>query len=198
MLLAEDMAILREALGRVLSLAEDIIVVAECERGEDVVARALETRPDVAVLDVRLPGISGFDAAELLAAELPGCRTVFVTSYATPANLRRAVSVGAFGFVAKDASPDWLADAVRRAHAGEKVLGPDVVTEALSHGANPLTARESEILGRAAAGEPAATIARTLSLATGTVRNHLRSCTVKLGARNRADAFRIASANGWI
>ncbi|WP_435111012.1 response regulator transcription factor [Nocardiopsis synnemataformans] len=197
-LLAEDMVILREALVQVLSLNADITVVAECARGEDVVAQALETRPDVAILDVRLPGISGFEAAERLAEALPGCRTVFVTSYATPANLRRAVASGALGFVAKDASPDRLADAVRRVHAGERVLDPDVVTDALSHGASPLTSREAEILRRAADGEPPPAIARALSLAEGTVRNHLRSCTVKLAARNRADAFRIATGNGWI
>lgn len=197
-LLAEDMVILREALAQVLSLNTDITVVAECARGEDVVARALETRPDVAILDVRLPGISGFDAAERLAEALPHCRPVFITSYATPANLRRAMSAGALGFIAKDTSPDRLADTVRRVHAGERVLDPDVVTEALSHGSSRLTAREAEILRRAADGEPPSAIARTLSLAEGTVRNHLRSCTVKLGARNRADAFRIATDNGWI
>lgn len=192
------MTILRQALARVLTLAPDITVVAECERGEDVTALAREHRPDVSVIDVRLPGISGFDAAEQLSAALPECRTVFVTSYASPGNLRRAVAAGASGFVAKDAGPDRLADTVRRVHAGERVLDPDVVTEALGQGANPLTARESELLALAADGEPARSIARTLSLSEGTVRNHLRACTVKLGARNRADAFRIAREQGWI
>ena len=197
-LLAEDMAILREALVQVLSLSPDIEVVAECERGADVTPRAEEVRPDVAVLDVRLPDLSGFDAAGRLAKALPRCRVLFVTSYATPANLRRAVATGAHGFVAKDSSPDQLADAIRRVHAGERVLDPEVVTDALSHGVSPLTARESEILRLASEGAPAASIARTLSLAEGTVRNHLRSSTVKLGARNRADAFRIAGGHGWI
>lgn len=190
--------LLRQALARVFSLFPDITVVAECGRGEDVATLAREHRPDVSVLDVRLPGISGFDAADQLSATLPECRTVFITSYASPANLRRALAAGASGFVAKDADPDRLAETVRRVHAGERVLDPDVVTEALGKGANPLTARESELLALAAAGEPAQSIAKTLFLSAGTVRNHLRSCTVKLGARNRADAFRIARENGWI
>lgn len=196
--ITEDMRLLRDSLVRLLSFTSDITVVAEFERGECAVADAPRHRPDVAVLDVRLPDINGFEVARRLQGPLPRCRTLFMTSYATPANLRQAAEVGAYGFIAKDSSADALAEAVRSVHAGRKVFDPEVVADALKHTAGPLTPRETEVLRLAAQGEPPGAIARRLSLAAGTVRNHLASCTTKLGARNRADAFRIAAENGWI
>ncbi|WP_017579393.1 response regulator transcription factor [Nocardiopsis valliformis] len=197
-IIAEDMRLLRDSLVRLLSFTSDITVVAEFERGEHAVADAPRHRPDVAVLDVRLPDINGFEVARRLQNPLPRCRTLFMTSYATPANLRQAAAVGAYGFIAKDRSADALAEAVRSVHAGRKVFDPDVVADALTHTASPLTPREVEVLRLAARGEPPGAIARSLSLAAGTVRNHLAACTTKLGARNRADAFRIATENGWL
>lgn len=197
-ILVENMVLLRESLARILSLTSDIEVVAECGRGEEAVPLALETEPDVAVLEVRLPGLSGFEVARRLGGALPECRILFVTGYATPVNLRQAATVGALGFMAKDSSPDQLINAIRDVHAGREVFASNIVTEALNQSVSPLSIRETEVLRLAAAGEPPVSIARKLSLAEGTVRNYLWTCTVKLGARNRADAFRIAGENGWI
>jgi two-component system response regulator DesR len=196
--ITEDMALLRDSLVRLLSFTSDIIVVAEYSRGEQAVTDASRHRPDVALLDVRLPDINGFEVARRLHGALPRCRTLFMTSYATPTNLRLAAEVGAYGFIAKDSSADALVQAVRNVHAGRKVFDSEVVADALSHTVSPLTPRETEILRLAAEGEPPGAIAQSLSLAAGTVRNHLAACTTKLGARNRADALRIATGNGWI
>ncbi|GAA1454781.1 response regulator transcription factor [Nocardiopsis tropica] len=197
-LLAEDLVILRQALRKTLALTPDIRVVAECHQGEEVRTAAEEADPDVAVIDVQLPGISGFDAAEELTATLPRCRTLFMTSYATPANLRRALRIGALGFIGKDVSPDYLAEAIRSVKSGVKVYDPGIVADAMTYDPGPLTARETQILEMSAKGEPAKSVARALSLAEGTVHNYLRSCIVKIGARNRTDAYRIAKENGWI
>ena len=197
-LLAEDLAILRQALAKTLALTSDIRVVAECHRGEDVLKTARQAEPDVAVLDVRLPGISGFDAAREINEALPRCRTLFITSYATPANLRQALRTKALGFISKDISPDDLAQNIRSVDSGVKVFDPNIVADALNHDSGPLTARETHIMEMSSKGEPAKSVARRLHLAEGTVQNYLRSCTVKLGARNRSDAYRIARENGWI
>ncbi|MYR32958.1 response regulator [Nocardiopsis alba] len=196
--IVEDMGLLRDSLVRLLSLDSDITIVAEYEKGEAAVADAPHHHPDVAVLDVRLPDISGFEVARRLKEPLPYCRVLFMTSYATPANLRQAAEVGAYGFIAKDSSSGVLTESVRNVHAGRKVFDSEVVADALHHAISPLTPRETEILRLAAGGEPPWAIALRLSLAAGTVRNHLAACATKLNARNRADAFRIASENGWI
>ncbi|WP_223839808.1 response regulator transcription factor [Nocardiopsis deserti] len=197
-LLAEDLVILRQALTKTLALTPDIRVVAECHQGEDVLPMAEKTEPDVAVLDVRLPGVSGFDAAGDLTAALPQCRTLFITNYATPANLRHALRIGALGFISKDVSPEYLAETIRSVNSGVKVYDPKILADAMAHDSGPLTARETQILEISSKGEPAKSVARKLSLAEGTVHNYLRACIVKLGARNRADAYRIARENGWI
>ena len=159
---------------------------------------AKKTEPDVAVLDVRLPGISGFNAAKNLNEALPECRTLFITGYATPANLRHALRIGALGFISKDVSPDYLAETIRSVNSGVKVYDPILIADALSQEPGPLTARETQILEMSAKGESVKSVAHTLSLAEGTVHNYLRACIIKIGARNRADAYRIARESGWI
>ncbi|WP_415949091.1 response regulator transcription factor [Streptomyces sp. KLOTTS4A1] len=197
-LLAEDMPMLRRALVSLLELQEDIDVVAEVESGDAILPKALEVRPEVAVLDIDLPGMDGIRAAALLHEELPKCRTVILTSLGRPGNLRRALSAHASGFLLKDADPDQLAGAIRDVAAGRQVIDPQLAVATLQAGDGPLTERETEVLRLAADGEEVPAIARTLFLSSGTVRNYLATAVTKLGARNRMDAVRIARESGWL
>ncbi|MEU8891935.1 response regulator transcription factor [Streptomyces sp. NPDC048442] len=197
-LLAEDMPMLRRALVALLELQEDITVVAEVGSGDGILPKALEVRPDVAVLDIDLPGMDGISAAALLRDALPQCRTVILTSLGRPGNLRRALLAGACGFLLKDADPDQLACAIRDVAAGRQVIDPQLAVATLQAGEGPLTVREAEVLRRAADGEEVPEIARALFLSSGTVRNYLATAVTKLGARNRMDAVRIAREAGWM
>jgi two-component system response regulator DesR len=197
-LLAEDQAMVRGALSALLSLEEDICVVAEVARGDEVVPAALATRPDVALLDIEMPGASGLSAAQALRTQLPACRVVVLTTFGRSGYLRRAFENGAVGFLLKDAPAAELAVAIRRAVAGERVVDPDLALAALSQGNNPLTSREREVLAGAAEGTSIAEIAEALSLSSGTVRNHLSIAIQKLGVRNRIEAARIAEQRGWL
>ncbi|GHJ14154.1 response regulator transcription factor [Micromonospora sp. NBC_01392] len=198
LLLADDQALVRGALAALLSLEPDLTVVAEVSRGDEVVPEALRTHPDVALLDVEMPGLDGVAAAAALRAALPGCRVLVVTTFGRPGYLRRAMEAGANGFVVKDTPARQLADAVRRVHAGLRVVDPTLAAETLATGASPLTERETEVLRTARGGGTVAELAATLHLSEGTVRNHLSSAIGKTGARNRADAVRVAEANGWL
>ncbi|PTA47143.1 response regulator transcription factor [Micromonospora sp. RP3T] len=198
LLLADDQALVRGALAALLSLEPDLTVVAEVSRGDEVVPEALRTHPDVALLDVEMPGLDGVAAAAALRAALPGCRVLVVTTFGRPGYLRRAMEAGANGFVVKDTPARQLADAVRRVHAGLRVVDPTLAAETLATGASPLTERETEVLRTARGGGTVAELAATLHLSEGTVRNHLSSAIGKTGARNRADAVRLAEANGWL
>ncbi|WP_328902116.1 MULTISPECIES: response regulator transcription factor [unclassified Streptomyces] len=197
-LLAEDMPMLRRALVALLELQEDIEVVAEVDSGDAILPKALEVRPDVAVLDIDLPGMDGIRAAALLHEELPQCRTVILTSLGRPGNLRRALLAHASGFLLKDADPDQLACAIRDVAAGRHVIDPQLAVATLQADEGPLSARETEVLRRAADGEEVSEIARALFLSSGTVRNYLATAVTKLGARNRMDAVRIARESGWM
>ncbi|HEY8293105.1 MAG TPA: response regulator transcription factor [Thermomicrobiales bacterium] len=197
-LLAEDQAMIRGALAALLALEEDIVVVAEVARGDEVVAQALATRPDVALLDIEMPGCDGITAAAALHEQLPSCHVLMLTTFGRPGYLRRAMESKAVGFLVKDAPPHQLAGAIRRAMAGERVIDPALAAAALSAGPSPLTEREQQLLRIAASGASAAEIARTASLSEGTVRNYLSSAIQKLDARGTADAVRIAEANGWL
>ena len=198
LLLADDQALVRGALAALLNLEADLEVVAQVARGDEVVAAALEHRPDVALLDVEMPGMDGIAAAAALAAALPSCRTLIVTTFGRPGYLRRALAAGAGGFIVKDTPAAQLADAVRRVAAGLRVVDPVLAVESLAAGASPLTGREDEVLREARSGGTVADIARALFLSEGTVRNYLSSAIGKTGARTRAEAVRIAEENGWL
>lgn len=197
-LLAEDMLLLRKALVKLLELESDLEVVAELAEGSSVVETALRVRPDVAILDVNLPGLDGLDAAAQLHERLPDCRTIILTSLGGPGNLRRALKAHVSGFLLKDADPGELAHAIRIVAAGRQVFDPELAVATLQIGDNPLTARETEVLGLAARGEDIPDIAQQLFLSTGTVRNYLTTAVTKLNARNRVDAMRIARDAGWL
>jgi two-component system, NarL family, response regulator DesR len=197
-LIAEDQAMVREALAALLALEHDIEVVAQVGRGDQVLGAARAASPQVALLDIEMPGISGLEATERLRAELPGLRVLILTTFGRPGYLRRAFDAGASGFLLKDAPAAQLASAIRRAVTGERVVDPELAVAALSSGENPLTPREREVLGRARDGGTIAEIAGDLHLSPGTARNHLSSVMQKLGAATRQDAIRTAEDQGWL
>ncbi|MFJ2953012.1 response regulator transcription factor [Streptomyces sp. NBC_00669] len=197
-LLADDQSMVREALATLLGLEADIEVVAQVARGDEVVAAVLEHRPDVALLDIEMPGMTGIEAAGLLRKAAPGVKVVIVTTFGRPGYLRRAMESGAEAFLVKDAPAAQLADAVRRVLQGERVIDPSLAAAALAEGADPLTGREREVLNAAADGSVNAEIARRLLLSEGTVRNYLSTAIQKTGARNRAEAVLIAREKGWL
>jgi two-component system, NarL family, response regulator DesR len=197
-LVAEDQAMVRGALASLLGLAGDISVVAQVERGDEIVAAARRSRPDVALLDIELPGRDGISAAGELAQALPSCRVLMLTTFGRPGYLRRALESGAVGFMLKDAPSELLADAVRRVAAGERVVDPGLAAAALVEGDSPLTAREQEVLAASRELATVAEIAGVLYLSPGTVRNYLSAAMQKLGARTRAEAVRIAEEKGWL
>lgn len=195
-LLADDQALIRGALSALLGLERDIEVVGEAADGDQALAMASLTRPDVVLLDIQMPGRDGLAAIAQL-REL-GCRVVVLTTFGRPGYLSRAMAAGASGFVVKDIPPEQLMETVRKVHAGLRVVDPQLAAESLSGGASPLTSREREILLAAADGCTVADIARRMHLSEGTVRNHLSSAIGKTGARTRAEAVRIADQNGWL
>ncbi len=197
-LLAEDQAMVRGALAALLTLEGDIEIVAEVARGDEVVESAAACNPDVALLDIEMPGCDGLAAAASLRARLPDCRVLILTTFGRPGYLRRAVENGVVGFLLKDAPAAQLAVAIRRVMAGERVIDPALAVTALAVGANPLTERERAVLRAAAPGASVPEIARSLHLSEGTVRNYLSEAGQKLGARNRAEAASIAARNGWL
>ena len=197
-LLAEDQAMVRGALSALLSREADIEVVAEVARGDAVVEAALASRPDVALLDIEMPGGDGLAAARDLHKALPSCRSVILTTFGRSGYLRRAMESGAVGFLLKDAPASDLAVALRRVMDGERVVDPELALAALSEGNNPLTNREREVLSASLFGASMAEIAAHLFLSEGTVRNHLSIAMQKLGAQNRMEAARLAEQKGWL
>jgi two-component system, NarL family, response regulator DesR len=197
-LIAEDQSMVRGALASLLALEDDIEVVAEVGRGDEVVGAARTHHADVALLDIEMPGQDGIRAAADLARELPTTRALMLTTFGRPGYLRRALESGAGGFLLKDAPAEQLADAIREVHAGRRVIDPGLAAAAIADGVSPLTERERDVLAAAAQYTTAAEIAAHLYLAEGTVRNYLSAAIRKLGARNRADALRIAQEKGWL
>ena len=197
-LLADDQALVRGALVALLGLEPDLQVVAEVGRGDEVVDAARRSRPDVVLMDVEMPGIDGIIATAAVRAALPSCRVLVVTTFGRPGYLQRAMEAGASGFVVKDTPARQLADAVRRAHRGLRVVDPMLAAETLAVGANPLSVRENQVLTSSRSGGTVADIAAELHLSEGTVRNHLSAAIRKTGARTRAEAVRIAEQNGWL
>ncbi|OEV08010.1 LuxR family transcriptional regulator [Streptomyces nanshensis] len=197
-LLADDEHLIRGALAALLALEEDLTIVAEAASGPEAVAMARAQDPDVAVLDLQMPGADGVQVATQLRDEVPGCRTMIVTSHARPGHLKRALAAGVRGFVPKTASAQQLAEIIRGVHDGNRYVDPELAADAISTGDSPLTAREAELLGLAANGAPVAEIAERVSLTPGTVRNYLSAATAKLGAENRHAAARMARERGWL
>ncbi|PZT99763.1 MAG: DNA-binding response regulator [Gordonia sp. (in: high G+C Gram-positive bacteria)] len=198
LLLADDQALVRGALAALLDLESDLRVVAQVGRGDEVVEHARDAEVDVCLLDIEMPGADGIEAAEALRRELPHVRCLIVTTFGRPGYLRRAIEAGASGFVVKDTPAAELADAVRRVHAGLRVIDPTLATESLTTGQNPLTEREQDVLRSALGGATVAVIASRVHLSPGTVRNYLSSAIGKTGAGTRAEAAQIAQRHGWL
>jgi len=197
-LIADDQALVRGALVALLRLENDIEVVAEVGSGAEAVVAARTHNPDVALLDVQMPGMDGLTAAAELHAVAPTCRVIVCTTFGRPGYLARAMAAGAAGFVVKDAPPEQLVDAVRRVHSGLRVVDPVLAAESLASGRSPLTPREHEVLLAAARGGTVAEVAKQVGLSQGTVRNHLSAAIGKTGARTSADAVRLAEERGWL
>jgi two-component system response regulator DesR len=198
LLLADDQDLVRGALSALLELEPDFEVVASVDRGDKVAEAALAHRPDVALLDIEMPGLDGLAAAAVLAAQVPQCRVVILTTFGRAGYLRRAMAAGAVGFVVKDAPPEALADAVRRVVRGERVVDPALAAATLAAGDSPLTGRERDVLNAARSGVTVAEIAARLYLSEGTVRNYLSAAIAKTGAQNRMAAVRVADERGWL
>jgi two-component system response regulator DesR len=197
-LIAEDMHLIRGALVALLSRELDMEVVAELDRGDQVLEAAIRTRPDVAVLDIDLPGMDGLSAAEVLHEQVPNCQILVLTGLSQPSHLLRALKVHVRGFILKDAPAATLAQGVRRVAVGERVIDPELLALALETGESPLTPREADVLRAAEEGISTDEIARTLFLSSATVRNYLSNAITKVGGRNRIDAIRIARDAGWL
>ncbi|HET9627588.1 MAG TPA: response regulator transcription factor [Kofleriaceae bacterium] len=197
-LLAEDQDMVRGALAALLGLERDLQVVVQVARGDQVVEAALAHTPDVALLDIEMPGLDGLDAAALLRAALPSCAVLILTTFGRPGYLARAMRAGVRGFLVKDAPAAELATAIRKVMHGGKVIDPGLAAAALAAGPNPLTSRECEVLRASGEGTSVADIAARLKLSEGTVRNYLSTAIAKTGARNRVEAARLAAEHGWL
>jgi two-component system response regulator DesR len=197
-LLAEDQAMIREALVALLSFEDDIEVVAQVGRGDEVAKAATASRPDVALLDIEMPGMDGLAAAAALRQASPETRIVILTTFGRPGYLRRAMESGVSGFIVKDSPADKLARTIREVSKGQKVIDPDLAAAALTQGASPLTHRERDVLAASQDGATIAEIAAALYLSEGTVRNYLSACIQKTGARNKTEALRLAEERGWL
>ncbi|MFD1542943.1 response regulator transcription factor [Nonomuraea guangzhouensis] len=197
-ILAEDQGMVRGALASLLGLEPDIEVVGEAADGEAAVAVAIEERPDIALLDIEMPVMDGLSAGARITEQVPGCRVMILTTFGRPGYLRTAMEAGAVAFLVKDSPARELAAAIRRVHAGERVIDPGLAAAALSAGPNPLSARERDVLAAAVDGSTIGDIARHLHLSEGTVRNYLSSAIQKTHARNRIEAVQRARTQGWL
>jgi len=198
LLLAEDQVMIREALAALLSFEGDFEVVAQVGRGDEVANAARDTNPDVALLDIEMPGMDGLTAAAELKRDHPDTKIIILTTFGRPGFLRRAMESGVSAFLVKDSPADKLTQTIRRVLAGERVIDPDLAAAALADGLNPLTPRERDVLEASSGGGTIAEIAGQLFLSEGTVRNYLSACIQKTGARNRTEALRMASERGWL
>jgi two-component system response regulator DesR len=204
LLLADDEHLIRTALAALLSLETDLEVVAQAASADEALAMARLHQPDVAVLDLQMPGLTGSSAiggigvVQALRTELPTCTCLIVTGHARPGHLKQALTAGVRGFLPKTVSAQVLADVIRTIHSGGRYVDPELAAEAISAGDNPLTPRETEVLHHAADGAPIEQIARRTSLSPGTVRNYLSSAATKLNTTNRHESVRTAQTHGWI
>jgi two-component system response regulator DesR len=196
-LLAEDQAMVRGALAALLRLESDIEVVASCANGLAAWTEVQRLRPDVIVADIEMPGLTGLELALRVREQALPSRLVIVTTFARAGYLRRALDAGVAGYLLKDAPAQQLADAVRKVHAGGRVVDPQLAVEAWTPG-DPLNERERQVLRLAGEGMSSAAIAAQLSLSHGTVRNYLSEAIGKLNAANRIEAYRLARQKGWL
>ena len=197
-LLAEDQGMVRGALATLLNLEDDIEVVGEAANGEQALTVAMDSRPDVALLDIEMPGKDGITTAAELRVALPDCRVVILTTFGRPGYLRRAMEAGASAFLVKDSPAQELAAAIRRVLAGERVIDPALAAAALSAGPNPLSPRERDVLAASADGSTVGDVATRLRLSEGTVRNYLSAAIRKTASRNRIEAVQTAQRQGWL
>ncbi|MGO2038011.1 MAG: response regulator [Brevibacterium sp.] len=198
LLIADDQTMVREALAALLGMESDFEVIAQCANGDEVMPAVRRARPDVALLDVDMPGPDGLAVAASLREEFPEVKTIIVTTYGRPGWVKRALDAGVGGFMVKDAPVERLAEGIRRVMSGLRVIDPELVVESSMHGDSPLTERETDVLRAAADGGSVDELASALFISAGTVRNRLSSAIGKTAARNRADAVRIARDNGWL
>jgi two-component system response regulator DesR len=198
LLLADDENLIRSALVALLSLENDLDVVAQGADGDEALAMARIHRPDVAVLDLQMPGPDGITVAEILHDDVPECASVILTGHGRPGHLKRALAAGVRGFLPKTVSAHVLADVVRTVHRGGRYIDPDLAAEAISAGDSPLTSREADVLELSSDGAAVEEIAQRAFLSPGTVRNYLSSAGSKLGAANRHEAVHLARLHGWI
>lgn len=197
-LLAEDQAMVRGALSALIRLEDDLEVVAEASRGDEALKAALNTSPDVALLDIEMPGGDGLSIAQALKEQLPSCRVIILTTFGRAGYMKRAMDSGAMGFLLKDAPPSELASAIRLVMAGKRMVDPGLAAAALTEGENPLTPRERDVLRLSAGGASIKDVARELHISSGTVRNYLSTAIQKLGGQNRIEAVRVAEQKGWL
>lgn len=197
-MIVEDQAMVRGALGALLALERDLEIVAECADAESSIDTLDGARPNVILMDVELPGMNGIDAISGIGERLPLCRCIVLTTFGRPGYLRAALDAGAAGFLVKDAPASELANAIRQVHAGGRVIDPDLAMQALALGANPLTPRQRDILRLTLLGRSVAEIAAELSLSEGTIRNYISESIGVIGGSNRVDAARIAESHGWL
>ncbi|WP_112267778.1 response regulator transcription factor [Lentzea terrae] len=195
--LAEDQTMVRGAFAQLLDLQPDVTVVATAGNGDEALAAVAEYRPDVLLTDIEMPGLTGLDVARELSRRGDPTRVLIITTFARSGYLRRAMESGVVGYVFKDAPIADLVCALRRVHAGERVVAPELAMAAWDH-ADPLTSRERELLREVTTGAGNAEIAARLNLAEGTVRNYLSTAMAKLGARNRSEAANTARDRGWL
>ncbi len=197
-LIADDEHLIREALASLLDLHDDLDVVGQAASGDEALAVANATAPDVAVLDLQMPGPSGIDVAATLRTSLPGCACIIVTSHGLPGHLKQALTHGVRGFVPKTISGARLAEVIRTVAAGGRHVDPELAADAITAGDSPLTAREADVLIATEGGSPVEDIAATVSLSPRTVRNYLSSAMGKLHATTRYEAARLARERGWL
>ncbi|MBA8796210.1 two-component system response regulator DesR [Friedmanniella endophytica] len=197
-LVADDETLIRDAFVTLLGLEDGLEVVAQAASGPEAVAAARHQRPDVALLDLQMPGLDGIAVAERLAAEVPECRCLIVTSHGRPGYLKTALAAGVRGFLPKTASSAQLAEAISVVAGGGRFVDPQLAAEAIGAGDSPLSPREADVLALAAEGSPVEEIADRASLSAGTVRNYLSAAVTKLGVANRHEAARLARDRGWI
>ncbi|MDO4260125.1 MAG: response regulator transcription factor [Actinomycetaceae bacterium] len=197
-IVADDETLLRDALEALLSLQDGIEIVAVAASGTEAIATINHHRPDVAVLDLQMPGADGIEVTSAVGTSSPGTKCLICTSHARPGYLKKALEAGARGFIPKTTSAKVLAEVVRKLHAGHRYVDPELSAEAIAAGDSPLTEREADVLELAAGGAPIEEIADRAALSVGTVRNYLSSAATKLGAPNRHVAAEIARSKGWI